>query len=93
MTLEFRPIRVATGSDDQEGLLAFANGQLVAVLVRLSELHDKMAGSWFLEACFGIRDKDGISSDLESAQEWLLARLRLEQSSEADQANAPLARR
>ena len=74
MKLEFRPVRVATGSDDQEGVLAFANDQLVAVLVRLSELHDKMAGSWFLEASFGIRDKDLMFPDLESAEEWLSRR-------------------
>ena len=71
MKLEFRPVRVATGSDDQEGLLAFANDQLVAILVRLSDLHDKMAGSWFLEAAFGIRERHRIFPDLESAQKWL----------------------
>ena len=74
MKLEFRPVRVATRSDDQEGLLAFANDQLVAVLVRLSDLHDRMAGSWFLEAAFGIRDRHRIFPDLESAQEWLNTR-------------------
>jgi hypothetical protein len=57
MKLDFRPVRVATGSDDEDGLLAFAGDRLVAVLVRLSEMHDDMAGLWFLEASFGLRDE------------------------------------
>jgi hypothetical protein len=56
MKMDFQPVRVATGSDDQEGVLAFANDQLIAVLVRLSELHEELTGSWFLEASFGTRD-------------------------------------
>ena len=76
MTLEFWPVRVAAGSDDQEGVLAFANEQLVAVLVRLSKLHDRMAGSWFLEATFGIRDAHRVFPDLETAQQWLSSMIR-----------------
>jgi hypothetical protein len=71
MKLEFQPVRVATRSEDQEGVLAFANGQLVAVLVRLSELHADLAGSWFLEAGFGTRETHLTFRDLDAAEEWL----------------------
>jgi len=76
MKVEFRPVRVATGSDDNEGLLAFAGEQLIAVLVRLSELHADLAGSWFVEATFGLRDAHRSFADLDSAQEWLLSELK-----------------
>jgi hypothetical protein len=71
MNLDFRPVRVATGSDDEEGLLAFAGERLVAVLVRLSNLHDDMAGSWFVEASFGLRDEHQTFTDLPSAEAWI----------------------
>jgi hypothetical protein len=71
MNLDLRPVRVATGSNDQEGILAFVNEQLVAVLVRLSDLHHDLAGCWYLEAGFGIRDADLIFRDLDSVRAWL----------------------
>jgi hypothetical protein len=71
MNLDFRPVRVATGSDDEDGLLAFDGDRLVAVLVRLSKLHDDMAGSWFIEASFGLRDRHQTFADLPSAEDWI----------------------
>jgi hypothetical protein len=71
MNLVFTPVRVATGSDDEEGLLAFAGERLVAVLVRLSNMHDDLAGSWFVEASFGLRDKHQTFTDLPSAEAWI----------------------
>jgi hypothetical protein len=71
MKLDFRPVRVATRSDDEDGLLAFAGDRLVAVLVRLSEMHDDMAGLWFLEASFGLRDERQTFPDLSSAEAWI----------------------
>ena len=56
MRLSVQPVQVATGSDE-EGLLVFDDdGRLVAVLTRLSELHDKLSGHWFLEVGFGRID-------------------------------------
>ena len=51
MTLTLQPVRVA--SEEGEGLLVMSDGALVAVLVRLSELHEDQAGMWFLEAGIG----------------------------------------
>ena len=44
MTVTLQPIRVA--SEEGEGLLVMSGGALVAVLVRLSELHEDQAGMW-----------------------------------------------
>ena len=51
--LTFRPIRIATGSEDEDGCLVFNEDHLIAVLVRLSDLHGDAEGKWFLEAAFG----------------------------------------
>jgi len=52
MTLTLQPVRVATGSDE-EGMLLYANGRLVAVLVHLSYENEIAPGDWYLEAGFG----------------------------------------
>ena len=44
MSLRLQPVQVATNSDDAESRLVFADGYLVAVLVRLSEQHEDEAG-------------------------------------------------
>lgn len=51
-----RPVRVGTGSADEEGRLVLHGGKLVAVLVRLSDEHGDLAGRWFLEHGFGRLD-------------------------------------
>lgn len=52
--ITFQPVRVRTGSNDNEGRLAFVQGELVAVLVRLEdEAHGEARGRWFVEASFG----------------------------------------
>jgi len=74
MILKLEPVLVQTGSDDEEGLLVFADGRLVAVLVRLSTQHEE-AGYWFLEAAFGMRDRHRTFPDLEIAQKWISGEL------------------
>jgi hypothetical protein len=44
MTVELKPIEVA--SVDREGQLILFNGVLVGVLVKLSNLHGELSGSW-----------------------------------------------
>jgi hypothetical protein len=39
-----QPVQVGVGCDDKEGCLIFAEDRLVAVLVRLSRLHEELAG-------------------------------------------------
>src|SRR3954463_9658888 len=54
--ISFQPIEVLTASEDREGRLVLIDGNLVAVLVRLSDLaHDPLLlGAWYLEAGFGL---------------------------------------
>ena len=77
MSLRLQPVRVATGSDDTDSHLVFANGFLVAVLVLLSDDHDEEAGMWFLEAGFGPVDTatPPTFADLDDAQCWIEQRL------------------
>ena len=77
MSLRLQPVHVATGSDDAESQLVFADGFLVAVLVRLSDDHDDLAGMWFVEAGFGRVDHPTppTFADLEEAQNWIERRL------------------
>ena len=51
MTFTVQPVRVA--SEEGDGLLVMNDGALVAVLVRLSDLHEDQAGMWYLEAGIG----------------------------------------
>jgi hypothetical protein len=75
VTLQLQPTRLA--AEDADGLLVFSEGGLVAVLARLSDLHEDAAGQWFLEAGFGELDrhKHAIFPDLDSAQNWIAARI------------------
>jgi hypothetical protein len=53
ISLTKQPVRVAAGGGDEEGYLIFAHERLIAVLVRLSQQHEEMAGRWYLEIGFG----------------------------------------
>jgi hypothetical protein len=77
MSFHLQPALIATGSGDTEGRLVFADGYLVAVLVRLSDDHEEDAGKWFLEAGFGRVDDPAPSkfTNLDEAQEWIHSRL------------------
>jgi hypothetical protein len=77
MTLKLEPVRVATGSNDQDGLLVFAGAVLVAVLVRLSDEHGDQEGWWFLEAGFRLVDGSDqpVFATLDDAKQWIEARL------------------
>ncbi len=70
MSLRLQPVRVGTGTPDTESQLVFADGFLVAVLVRLSDDHGHIAGLWFLEAGFGpVEDPcPPTFADLDEAQ-------------------------
>ena len=52
--LTCQPVRISTGSEDENGTLIFVEGSLVAVAVRLDDaVHQDMRGRYFLEAGFG----------------------------------------
>ncbi len=70
-------VRVATGADE-EGMLVFLDGRLVAVLVRLSEVHEELAGEWFLETGYGALSgppDHSTFADLQTGLDWLEQRL------------------
>ena len=71
MSLALQPVRVATSSPDENGLLVFDEAQrLVALLVQLSDEHGDEAGHWFYEAGFGPMDGPDHPTfpDLDAAQ-------------------------
>ena len=78
MTFTLQPTQVAT-INDEEGMLVFFDGRLVAVLVRLSDKNEVAPGDWYLEAGFGrgLEHDHPTFSSLDAAQEWLLRRLEL----------------
>ncbi|WP_457106899.1 hypothetical protein [Methylobacterium sp. P5_C11] len=77
MILSLQSAQVATSSDDVESQLVFADGFLVAILVRLSAQHDDDAGKWFLEAGFGPIEPVAppLFVDLAAARVWIMRQL------------------
>ncbi len=79
MSLSLQPVRVATGSPDEKGLLVFdSERRLIAVLVQLSDEHEgNVAGHWFYEMGFGPMDGPDHPTfpDLDVAQEWITKRM------------------
>ena len=73
--LVFEPIRVETGSADEDGRLVLADGKLVAVLVRLSNKHEQpeLRSAWFLEVGFGswLGNRHEVFATLEDAEAWI----------------------
>ncbi|MFD1704641.1 hypothetical protein ACFSCV_16665 [Methylopila henanensis] len=72
--MEFLPVKVETGSADEEGRLVLRNGKLIAVLVRLDDLdHGPVVGQWSLEAGFNGVDstKPPLFANLAAAERWL----------------------
>jgi hypothetical protein len=79
--IALQPVEVETASPDAEGLLAFADGRLVAVLVRLSaELHEAVGleGHWSVEAGFGpciLRTPAVVLPSTEAVCDWVKGRV------------------
>ena len=72
--MEFQNVKVATGSDDEDGRLVLVQGRLVAVLVRLDDAtHGPARGQWSLEAGFNGVDsvKPPLFANLEAAERWI----------------------
>jgi hypothetical protein len=78
MTVTLQPVRLETGSEDEEGRLVFADGRLAAVLVRLSGHHEELSGRWFYEHGFGPFDgpTHPVFDSLDAAQGWIEQRCR-----------------
>jgi len=57
MQITFQPVRLDTKHGDSEGLLIFRDGSLFAVASSLCSEHGELAGSLFIEATFGARER------------------------------------
>ena len=73
LRLTLQPIDVETCSDDHDGQMVLADGKLVAVLIRLSDLHNAEGGMWYLEAGFGRLSGRAPHPfvTLDAAQDWI----------------------
>jgi len=73
MKLTFQPVTLAASNNDDEGMLVFRDGHLLGVLSRLSEIHDNLAGLWFIEALFdrGPEYHMPTFESLEDVESWL----------------------
>lgn len=72
--MDFVPVKVATGSADEDGRLVFHDGKLIAVLVRLDDPnHGPALGQWSLEAGFNGVDsvKPPLFANLAAAERWI----------------------
>jgi|EndMetStandDraft_6_1072998.scaffolds.fasta_scaffold1107710_1 hypothetical protein len=66
------------GYPSSEGELVFADDQLVAVLVHLSEDYGDEAGVWYIEAAFGPALAEPLNptfASVEEAVQWIDERI------------------
>jgi hypothetical protein len=75
MSVSFQEIMLDTGNTDDRAVLVLRNGRLIAVLSQLSEMHDDMAGRWFVEAVFGPTPSTDrhVFDDPTDFADWLAA--------------------
>jgi hypothetical protein len=73
MVIEFKPVKLDSGDHDNDAVLAFRDGRLMAVLTCLSDLHGEFQGQWFLEANFSAPPAPTSHKfvDLDDAEAWL----------------------
>ena len=71
--ISFQPVKVRV--DGQSGgMLVFADGALVAVLVRLDEAHGELEGRWYAEAAFNSLERmdERTFESLGEASDWIV---------------------
>ena len=79
--ITLQPVQVDTRSPDSEGLFAFGDGKLAAVLMRLSEtLHAEagFSGQWCVELGFGpctVGFVPVLLTDVEAVRCWIAERM------------------
>jgi len=68
----FQPVKVAV-SGEAEGRLAFVDGKLVAVLIKLDVTQNELEGRWYAEAAFnGLeRMSEHTFEDLAAVAAWI----------------------
>ena len=68
------PMRVETGTPEENGRLILVNGKLAAVFVHLSDDHliPDLQGKWFLEAGLGPHFEEyKVFSTFEAVEAWV----------------------
>jgi hypothetical protein len=82
MPMELKEIRLASRYD-HDGRLVLIDGSLIAVLVKLSDVHAELSGHWFLETGYGVvRNKQPTFKDLKAAVDWIDSEVSRSDSSE-----------
>jgi hypothetical protein len=73
VSVTLQPVRIETGTEDEDGYLVFIEGRLAAILVRLSDQHEELTGCWYYEHGFGPYDgpTHPVFETLEAAQDWI----------------------
>ena len=76
MRIRLEPVTIG-GLEEGEGLLAYCDDQLVAVLVRLGKDQGESTGCWFVEKAFGPLDRPQhpLLSDAGAVQRWLASEM------------------
>jgi hypothetical protein len=71
MAVEFKPATLDSAYDN-EAMLLFRNGRLMAVLARLGEAHEDLQGHWFIEKTFTSLSEPQrrTFADLADAEAW-----------------------
>jgi predicted metal-dependent phosphoesterase TrpH len=87
MVVKVRPVELDTGSADHEGVLVFDESEsLVAILVRLSDLHGERAGDWRFEYGPAFRGHPKDFTSLDQAVTWIEEAKTSASSAETDSA-------
>lgn len=73
-SLSFQPVTLDSGHDDNRAMLVFRDDRLFAVITALSDLHQDMAGSWFVETLFHgqVRAPHEPFASLDGVEAWVV---------------------
>jgi hypothetical protein len=73
MQLTFQAVTLDTDTPDRDAVIVFREGQLLAVLSRLSDIHGELVGQWFVEAmfCETPARRPPVFESVDRFQEWL----------------------
>jgi hypothetical protein len=76
--LSFEPVTLDGNYGDEEAVLVFRDGHLLAIAARLGGGHAELAGHWYVEKTFGNLADAGPETfiDQGALQDWFSSRLR-----------------
>jgi hypothetical protein len=76
MALTYQDVSLDNDTPDRDAKLVFRDGNLLAVLSRLSAMHGELAGHWFIEATFEGPSTPSLPTfeTIEHFEQWLASR-------------------